>query len=157
MDRLSPSQDQCVWIGDSPILKSLGSRNSLANLAVWARAPTLVSLQLSFAGEQDAFLSASLLSAHGYLAQKPVIKTARRETFCFAANPQMPEVSPRQAIDKLYADFFDEQTPLSVKNSPKGKQAAKPWGDGAFLDFMINSGTISRGRRSRGRQASELV
>jgi hypothetical protein len=146
-----------VWIGESPILKSLGSRNSVATLAVWPPAPTLASLQLSFASQQDAFPSASLLSAHGYLAQKPVIKTARRETFCFADNPQTSDVATRQAIDRLYEDFFHEQTPLLLEDSAKGQQAAKPWGDGAFLDFMINSGTISRGRRSKGRQAFELV
>jgi hypothetical protein len=143
-------------IEDYRIVKSFKSQSGTAQLEVWARAPTLTSLQLSYASEGDIYLTPSLLSAQGYLAQKPVIKTARRETFCFATNSQSLGIS-RQAIDRLYQDFFDETAADTSKQPTDGRQAAKPWGDGAFLDFMLNSGTISRGRRSRGSPRFDVV
>lgn len=121
---------------------------------MWRRAPTLASLQLSLASEDVP--TPSLLSAQIYLAQKPVVKTARRETFCFATNSEAIGIR-RQRIDRLYQDFQDESNQDTGKGFFNDKHNAKPWGDGAFLDFMLNSGAISRGRRTKGSPTFDVV
>lgn len=134
------------WNKNLP-LSCPSSRKSLADMVVWPPAPTPISLPLSTCSQSFAseiIPTASLISAHAYLAHKPVVRTARRETFCFAHHLDQQEVWPRQASDRMLEDLVGLQKPL-VEDSFKERQA------GTFLDFMVMSGTISRRKRSRER------
>ncbi|KAJ9121940.1 hypothetical protein QFC24_004522 [Naganishia onofrii] len=133
----------------------VGIHNTLAN-SLWKRAPTL-SLQLSSASRYSSVDSApdlsapSLVLAQKYFKEKPVIRTARRETFCLAGATKDAPVG--HLLDNSGSSDSGNRT-VEERTSCEppcvtAEDLKLPLRSDAFLDFMVNSGLIGRRKRSK--------
>jgi hypothetical protein len=147
MDQLSP------YRGGKKVHQLSGSHRSTSGTSEQGRHPVLAVIQLSNCSVGSASLdmppTASLLSAKRYLAEEPVIKMAKRETF-YPVQPALQEA--RLAPGSPYSN--PEIRPLVVCSDGTSLEReidAALVDSSPFLDFMVRSGTISRRKRSRDR------
>jgi hypothetical protein len=143
MDQLSP------YRGGKKVHQVSGSHRSISGQG---RLPVMAAIQLSNCSVGSASLdiipTVSLLSAKRYLAEEPVIKLAKRETFSLAR--------PAPCQDGLVPDRpdGDSGTTRPFVVCPDGTSLARDIDEALveaspFLDFMVRSGTISRRMRRR--------
>ncbi|KAJ9096766.1 hypothetical protein QFC21_005036 [Naganishia friedmannii] len=94
----------------------------------------------------------SLMLAHKYLRDNPVIRTARRETFCLAGATKAAPVDtvPEDcATSDSGIKCSQARAPCGEPPCPTAEDINLPIRTDAFLHFMIGSGLISRRKRSK--------